>query len=236
LSKALREVVRLSEDGLIDETFEWEHRTQLVHDVAKALRERIYSGTYPPGHALRQVQLSSQFRVSRTPLREALRLLEQEGLVTATRGGGVRVISIDLKQMLDAYAMREVIDGLAASEAARNADKSSIAQLLRIIDSQRHAMNPWTQSAYVSANVQFHAAILELSGNSFLVREQPIIRMTSQVFKPTSHLGSDRALQAIEEHGEIVDAIRSGNPAIAEQVARRHVRNTMESLRGNTTM
>jgi DNA-binding GntR family transcriptional regulator len=218
---------------LMEETFGWEHRTQLVHDVANALRERIYAGTYPPGHALRQVQLSSQFKVSRTPVREAFRLLEQEGLVTATRSGGVQVISIDLERMLDAYAMREVIDGLAASEAARKADKSAIDHLFQIIEHQRRTMKPWTQSEYVKANVQFHASILELSGNSFLMRELPMIRMTSQVFKPMSHLGSDRAAQAIEEHVEIVEAIRDGDPEIAERVARRHIRSTMESLRAS---
>lgn len=215
----------------MEETFEWERRPQLVHDVAKALRERIYSGAYPPGHALRQVQLSSQLKVSRTPVREAFRLLEQEGLVTATPGGGVRVISINLERMLDAYAMREVIDGLAASEAARKADKSLTAHLMEIIEKQRRAMSPWAQADYVNANVEFHAAILVRSGNSFLERELPIIRMTSQVFKPMSHLGSDRATQAIDEHIEIIDAIRAGDPEAAERVARHHVRRTMDSLR-----
>lgn len=217
----------------MDETFEWERRPQLVHDVAKALRERIYSGAYPPGHALRQVQLSSQLKVSRTPVREAFRLLEQEGLVTATQGGGVRVISIDLERMLDAYAMREVIDGLAASEAARKADKSSIDHLLEIIEKQRRAMSPWAQADYVNSNVEFHAAILALSGNSFLMRELPIIRMTSQVFKPISDLGSDRATHAIDEHLEIIAAIRDGGPETAERIARRHIRSTMESLKVN---
>lgn len=217
----------------MDETFEWERRPQLVHDVAKALRERIYSGAYPPGHALRQVHLSSQLKVSRTPVREAFRLLEQEGLVTATPGGGVRVISIDLERMLDAYAMREVIDGLAASVSARRADKLSMDHLLEIVEKQRRAMAPWAQADYVNANVEFHAAILTLSGNSFLMRELPIIRMTSQVFKPMSHLGSDRAAQAIDEHLEIINAIRNGAPETAECVARRHVRRTMDSLKVN---
>jgi DNA-binding GntR family transcriptional regulator len=217
----------------VDETFEWERRPQLVHDVAKALRERIYAGTYPPGHALRQLQISSQLKVSRTPVREAFRLLEQEGLVTPTPGGGVRVISIDLERMLDAYAMREVIDGLAASECARKADKSSLDHLLAIIEKQRRAMTPWSQGDYVNANVEFHAAILALSSNSFLMRELPIIRMTSQVFKPMSHLGNDRAAQAIDEHIEIIDSIRRGVPETAERVARRHVRRTMDSLMVN---
>lgn len=217
----------------MDETFEWERRTQLVHDVAKALRERIYSGSYPPGHALRQVQLSAQLKVSRTPVREAFRLLEQEGLVTATHGGGIRVVSIDPQRMQDAYAFREVIDGLAASQAAGKASSSAIDNLLGIIEKQRRAIAPWVQSDYVNANVEFHAAILELSGNSFLMRELPIIRMTSQVFKPMSHLGSERAAQAVDEHAEIVAAIRNGVPETAERIARLHVRRTMESLKTN---
>ena len=217
----------------MDETFEWARRTQLVHDVAKALRERIYSGAYPPGHALRQVQLSAQLKVSRTPVREAFRLLEQEGLVTATQGGGVRVITIDHQQMQDAYAFREVIDGLAASEAAGKAGSSALDNLTGIIEKQRRAIVPWAQSDYVNANVEFHAAILELSGNSFLMRELPIIRMTSQVFKPVSHLGSERAAQAVDEHAEIVSAIRNGVPEAAERIARLHVRRTMETLKRN---
>ena len=78
------------------------------------LRQRIYSGIYPPGELLRQVQLSQDLNVSRTPLREALRILQSEGLVHAEGARGVSVARADRARVLNAYAMREMLDGLAA--------------------------------------------------------------------------------------------------------------------------
>lgn len=212
------------------ETFEWQGRVRLVEEVAQVLRERIYRGVYPPGKPLRQVEISEDLKISRTPLREALRLLEREGLVSADAGRGVNVISADFAQLMDAYALREVIDGLAARLAAIRAGKRAGTVLRDIIVLQRQSVDPWQPEVYTGTNVQFHTAIIDLAGNDHLSRQVPIVHMTSQVFAPRNLFDHHRAIAAIEEHVQIVAAIESGDGDLAEQTARLHIRNSMARL------
>lgn len=216
----------------MERTFEWENRTKLVHEVANQLRERIYSGQLAPGDHLRQVHISNTLKVSRTPVREAFRVLEQEGLVTQTAGGAVRVVCVCRDELLDAYALREVIDGLAAREASKNAGHDALKKLLKLIDEQRKSIDPWMPQDYTRLNVQFHSTILKLAANKFLSREVPLVRMTSQVFTPSSMLKRDRAAKAIVEHGAILEAIRGGEGVRAEALAREHIRTTIKYLEG----
>ena len=214
----------------MDQTFGWENRPRLVQEIADLLRDRIYSGYFSPGDHLRQVQISTSFKVSRTPVREALRVLEQEGIVTKSSGGGVQVVKADAAALLDAYAMREVVDGLAASEASKRFDAAALARLNDLIEQQRRSISPWVPQDYTALNVQFHAAIIEIAQNKFLSRELPLVGMTSQVFTPSSSLNRDRAAKAIDEHTHIVAAIQSGDGEHAEAVARLHIRTTLNHL------
>ena len=215
----------------MDQTFGWENRPRLVHEVADVLRDRIYSGYFAPGDYLRQVQISTSFKVSRTPVREAFRVLEQEGFVTKSSGGAVQVVKADAASLLDAYAMREVVDGLAAREASKRIDAEALAHLKTMIEQQRRSISPWVPQDYTSLNVRFHAAIIGVANNKFLSRELPLVGMTSQVFTPSSSLNRDRAAMAIEEHSGIVAAIQSGDGEHAEAVARLHIRTTLNGLK-----
>lgn len=220
-------------DGMelrMDQTFEWENRPRLVHEVANLLRDGIYSGHFAPGDYLRQVEISTLFKVSRTPIREAFRVLEQEGIVTKSNGGAVQVVKADTASLLDAYAMREVIDGLAAREATKRINIDALGHLNNLIDQQRTSISPWVPQNYTALNVQFHAAIIEIAQNKFLSRELPLVGMTSQVFTPSSSLNRDRAAMAIDEHIGIVAAIEAGDGQRAETVARLHIRTTMNHL------
>ncbi|QOT80652.1 GntR family transcriptional regulator [Cupriavidus basilensis] len=213
------------------ETFEWQGRVRLVEEVAQVLRQRIYRGVYPPGKPLRQVEISEDLKISRTPLREALRILEREGLVSAETARGVTVVSADFRQLMDAYAFREVIDGLAARLAASRASEPAAAPLRAIIEVQRGSLDPWRPDVYTAANVEFHTAIIGLAANEYLARQVPIVHMTSQVFAPRVLFARDRALAAIEEHEQIVAAIEGADADEAEHLARLHIRNSMARLR-----
>ena len=102
----------------MSQALEWRSQSRLLDEVAQVLRERIYAGAYPPGATLRQERIAAEFGISRTPLREAFRVLERDGLVVNKPGSGVRVATADLPKLLDAYAVREAMDGVAARNAA----------------------------------------------------------------------------------------------------------------------
>jgi DNA-binding GntR family transcriptional regulator len=209
----------------------WKSRTRLVDEVVDVIRDRIYEGGYPPGAPIRQEQLAAELNVSRTPLREALRMLEREGLVKVAPGRGLRVVTADLPELLDAYEAREMVDGLAARLAARRGDAAALAHLSSLVDGQAEALDPWTPSIYTAGNVAFHRAIVEASGNEHVVAQLPLVRMTSQIFTPLKLIDRERAVQAVAEHGAILAAMAAGDEQEAERRARAHIRHTIDSLR-----
>jgi DNA-binding GntR family transcriptional regulator len=214
---------------------EWRSRIRLVDEVADVLRSGIYAGHFPLGTRLRQQQLAVELNVSRTPLREALRILEREGLVQVQPGRSVRVISADLSLLLDAYAVREVIDGLAARLVAAQDGDAVLARLERALVEQAQALDPWDASRYTETNVRFHSAVITAAGNKFLNAQLPLVHMTSQVFIPIARLTAERAERALEEHRQILAAIRAGDPETAEGFARAHVLQTSRSLARSVT-
>jgi DNA-binding GntR family transcriptional regulator len=206
-------------------------RVRLVDVVAEELRERIYSGEYVQGEALRQEKLAEDLEISRTPLREAIRVLENEGLLHSDRNRTVRVVTADVEKLLAAYQLREMLDGLAARLAAASADLAGRKALGKIIDRQAKALEPWDQATYTTANVDFHKTVMDLAGNQFLSAQLPVVRMTSQVFNPVVNLVEpDRAHSAVEQHRQIAAAILDGDPDEAERVARAHIRSTIERI------
>ncbi len=163
--------------------FEWRSQTRLLDEVADALRERIYAGDYAPGAILRQEHIAAEFGISRTPLREALRVLERDGLVIHLPGRGVRVASADLTRLIDAYAVREVLDGVAARFAAERATDADIVRLRAHVAGQGAVVDPWDPKAYTQSNVDFHMAVMNTAGNASLIAFVPLLRMTSQVLR-----------------------------------------------------
>jgi DNA-binding GntR family transcriptional regulator len=214
------------------ETLEYRSRTRLVDEVAQILRERIYAGRYAAGEPLRQEHLAADLRVSRTPLREAIRVLEREGLLHSEPGRGVRVVSADLATLLEAYALREVVDGLAARLAAERASAADVERLGGLVQAQRAMLDPFDAGAYTLTNVEFHATVTEIAGNAFLRGELPLMRLTSQVFAPVDLIGERHARLAVDQHAEIAAAIAGGDGAEAERCARAHIRSTITRLHG----
>lgn len=208
-------------------------RIPLVDEIASVIRERIYTQRYPTGSWLRQEHLSAELGVSRTPLREALRALEHEGLVQVEAGQGARVVTGDLDTLLDAYELRAVVDGLAARLAAERPHREQVRHLRRSIEVQRAAVDPWVPRTYTQSNVDFHEQIAHLSGNEFVIKQTPILRMTAQVFAPVALIRPESALRAIREHTAITDAVEAGDGPAAERLARAHIEATIAQLKQN---
>lgn len=208
----------------------WRSRVRLVDEVAAELRERIYSGSYPLGAKLRQETLAEDLQVSRTPLREALRVLESEGLLHSEPGRGVRVVTADLRKLLAAYRLREVVDGLAARLAAESPDAASRRSLAARIERQEKALDPWEPGAYTTENVAFHIAIMQIADNEYVLSQGSVVRMTSQVFTPVALLEFENARTAVDQHREIAEAIAAGDGDASEQTARAHIRTTIDRI------
>lgn len=202
----------------------------LVDEIATLLRERIYSQRYAPGARLRQEHLCAELGISRTPLREAMRRLEQEGLIRSEPGKGARVVTGDVETLLAAYQLRAVIDGLAARLVAEGPDHTRTRELRHAIARQEAAVDPWDARRYSNGNVEFHERICRMTDNEFVIGQVSIIRMTAQVFTPVAIMERDAAIRAIGEHSGILDAIEAGDGRTAEQLARGHIEATIAEL------
>jgi DNA-binding GntR family transcriptional regulator len=205
-------------------------RTRLVDEIADRLREKIYAGEYAPGDRLRQEQLAAELQVSRTPLREALRMLERDGLLVVSPSRGMQVVSAERAQMLSAYEVREVLDGLAARLAAQRCDRELERQLRRQVETQHIALHPWNVRLWMRLNGAFHSTILEYAGNAILLQQLALVRLTAQVFCPQALLDPQHAAVALEEHRQIADRIGAGDSAAAEAAARAHIQRAHAAL------
>lgn len=209
----------------------WERRSRLVDEVADELRARIYDGQYGAGTVIHQENLSVELGISRTPLREAIRMLEQEGLLVAEPGRAARVVSGNRKTLLDAYELRSVVDGLAVRLATKEITQEQIDELEVVMSHQEASLEPWVPAEYTRLNIRFHELIIRSTRNEFLIAELVLLRKTAQIFNPAVGVSKSVADNAVRQHRKILDAIKDRDPVRAELLARGHIETTIARLR-----
>lgn len=198
-------------------------RMRLVDDAAGALREAILTGELPPGTRLNQVQLASQLGISRTPLREALMKLEQEGLIELLPVGGLRVKVLALDEAVELYDIREVLDGLAARLAAQRIAEAESRDLARYVSRMEQCLASQDAHRWFVAHVAFHDTIFRASGNGRLQGLSSVVRLSIQHFHPLLLTTANRLTNAYREHREICEAIARHDGEAAERLARAHI-------------
>lgn len=215
-------------------------RTRLVDEVTHRLRSLILDGTLVPGQRLLQTGLAEELGVSRTPLREALRVLQSEGFVEVIDGNKtLAVIDLSTDDLLEIYELREVVDGLAARLAAAQGITSATARRLHgAIVEMRRAIDPEALTRRAPAHADFHATIAQASGNRYVQGQIPLIRFTAEMgTRYVQNLDEETRSQthaAIEQgegnHLAILQAIERGDDREAERVARLHIRITIDAI------
>lgn len=196
--------------------------------VTNALREAILDGTLPPSTWLREDELARQLRVSRTPVREALRRLSDENLTehVAHRGSVVSAMSLD--DILAVYMVRETLEGLAARMTAARQPAGIVESLTSVYRKMIFATEARDGRALSEANREFHRLLREGSGNSYLERYLAQASQAIRRFRQSSHEESARAREALAEHKAIIEAIGAADPELAARRAAEHMRNAKE--------
>jgi DNA-binding GntR family transcriptional regulator len=180
----------------------------------------ISAGTLRPGERLIEVEIAERLGISRTPVREAIRQLESDGLVSHLPRAGSVVRTLEYAEIAELYEMRAVLEGTAARFAARAASEIEITELDAINAEMRAA--PDTRALF-DANRQFHSVLLNAARNRFLVRAVEAVQKTLLILGPSTLEESARADEAIREHEKIVAALRARNADAAEAAMRRHI-------------
>lgn len=203
--------------------------TSLADQVFQKLEQDIISGTFPRGTVLTELKLVELLGVSRTPIREALRRLEQERLI-AESGKGSVVLGITEEDLLDIMDIRQYAEGLAASYAAQHRTEEQLQELRHIMELHEYYLTRQDAEHLSKMDDQFHAAICTICGRTVIIDTiQPLHRKT-QRFRKASIDDSNRMSRMVREHREIFDAIEAGDGQLASQRMTRHVREAKQNM------
>lgn len=205
-------------------------RKALYQQVAERLRKRIYDHTLRPGEAIDEKELCSAFGISRTPLREALKVLHTEGLVELVPNRGCFVKLLDLEELHELFPVMAVLEGLCARAAV---ERSTPADLERLEDLhgrlEAHAA-AGDIDHYYEVNFEFHQALQELSRNRWLQRAATDLRQILRLARHTQLTAKGRLEQSLQEHRKIMEAFRRRDPDAVEQTMKEHLYAQMRVL------
>ncbi|MEK9723053.1 MAG: GntR family transcriptional regulator [Rhodospirillaceae bacterium] len=192
-------------------------RGELVH---LKLLDAIRGGTFAPGDRIREAEVAAWLGVSRTPVREAFRRLQSDGLLVFEPWRGVIVAELDQQQLIELYAMRRVLEGTAAALAAQHAAESQIATLRDIMV---QADTAETAEARAELNRLFHQNIYAAAHNRYLLQALNALRDSMALLPSTTYALEGRHATAQGEHAALIEAIASRDPTAAEAAARHHI-------------
>ncbi len=203
-------------------------RGRTTDSITDALREAILDGVMPPSAWLREDELATAFKVSRTPVREALRRLADEGLAVKTANHGTVVAPLSLEDILALYVVRENLEGLTARLAAGRQNQQVIAQLRSIGAQMQAAADAGDLTVLSKLNRDWHRALREGAGNTYLDRFLGQVEHAVRRLPKTTLAHPGRTEEVIAEHEEMVAAIEAGDSETAERLARSHMRRARE--------
>ena len=186
----------------------------------RRLLEEIGRGDLLPGTRLRETELAERFGISRTPVREAIRQLEADGLVTHMPRQGATIRVLDYSEVMELYEMRAVLEGTAARLAARAASDLELDELAALNDELSKARD--LRSAY-ELNRQFHMTLLDAAKNRYLIKSVNALKKTLLIIGPSTLAETDRAQQAVKEHADLLDALKAHDGTRAEALMRAHI-------------
>lgn len=198
--------------------------------VFQEIREDILKGKFKENEELREATLGKELGVSRTPVREALRQLELEGLVHIIPNKGAYVTGITEKDVHDIYMTRSMLEGLCARWAAEHISEEQIQEMEEVLLLTEYHLNRGNAEQLAELDGKFHEVLYDASQSRILRHILSDFHKYVQVARKRSVKKEDRAKKSLEEHREILNALRIGDADRAEELAHIHILNVMENL------
>lgn len=201
----------------------------LADQVFEKIENDIITGVYERGEILTELKLVEQLGVSRTPIREALRRLEQERLI-ADSGKGSIVLGITVEDLVDIMNIREHVEGLATYYATKNITDEDTKTLKEISQLQDFYYEKMDKDNLQKIDDRFHDMLYELSGRT-VIRDTllPLHRKTMR-FRRASIKDQNRMSASVKEHKAIIEAIVTGQPELAQKLMSNHIQNAKEHM------
>ena len=204
--------------------------TALYQEVAERLRQRIYSHELLAGAWIDEQALAEQYGISRTPLREALKVLAAEGLVTLKPRRGCYVTEISERDLDEIFPLMAILEGRCAAETAQHATAADIARLAGIHRELEAHAAAWQIEGFFEANQRFHSEIQRIANNHWLSHVIQDLRKVLKLTRLHSLTIDGRLQESLVEHRNIMSAIEERNVAAAEKAMHDHLLAGREAL------
>ena len=203
----------------------------LYEEVAERLREQIFAHELAPGSWLDEQALALQFGISRTPMREAIKVLASEGLVTMKMRRGAYVTEVDRRDLEQIFTILSLLEGQAAKETALKASENQLTLLDNIHQRLEKTAADRDIEQFFEVNSRFHELILEIAGNKWMNGVIVDLRKVLKLQRRNSLANGGRLHQSLLEHRQILQAILKRDSVAAELAMRTHLANGLEATK-----
>jgi DNA-binding GntR family transcriptional regulator len=199
----------------------------LYEEVAELLRQRIFRRELEPGGWIDEVKIAQEFGISRTPLREALKVLAAEGLVTMKVRRGAYVTEVSEQDLDEVYHLLSLLESDAAAVAATRATEAQLRELQALHRELEGAVQD--RDRFFAINERFHMRLLEIAGNRWRNQMVADLRKVMKLNRHHSLLKSGRIEESLAEHRRVMKALEKRDAAAAMQRMQEHFRNGLEA-------
>lgn len=199
----------------------------LYEEVAELLRQRIFSRELAPGSWIDELKLAEEYGISRTPLREALKVLAAEGLVTMKVRRGAYVTEVSEKDLTDVYQLLSLLESDAAGVVATQASDAQLLELSELHQALTQAEND--RERFFELNERFHMRLLELANNRWRNQVVADLRKVMKLNRHNSLFKSGRVHESLQEHADLMEALIRRNADQAVERMRTHFRNGLNA-------
>lgn len=191
--------------------------------VVANIRKAIEAGALKPGNRLVEADIAAQMGISRAPVREAIRLLEQEGFVTSIPRKGSFVVELTRQDIEEIYSLRSALEALAVKLAIQRMTSGDIDELEMLIDKMRKAVDEHDLPQLVESDLAFHERLICLSGNARLIRTWRRMNTQLRLFLVIKDQLYENWRDVVDTHPPVLEAIRAGDVNLAQHEMSEHI-------------
>lgn len=205
-------------------------RPALAVELTDKLRTLILEGELKPGEKIPERQLTERFGVSRTPVREAVKILAAEGLVMLVQNRGAVVSTLTVAELEEVFPVLAALEGLVGELAARHATKQEIATIRRLNDDMHGAFDRGDRPTYFEINQKIHAAMLDAARNQTLAQQHQMVARRASRARYQANLTLERWGEAMQEHDAILKALEARDSDALGALMKEHMQHKLRSL------
>lgn len=202
----------------------------LSKKVYRILKKEIIKGSFKPGDKVLEGKIADQMGISRTPVREAIRVLAAEGFVILSPNQGVVVRSVSAENIREVLQIHSVLEGLAARLSCEVINEEDLKELENCVNKMEKLANKKDSSTYSEVDLKFHELIVNICRNKRLIQMRKNISDQAQRYRISSLSIPRRLKESLKEHQKILEAFKTKDPKKADSTSQKHIQNALKNI------